>query len=202
MVRICFIGIMIGTFALALVSAVMHGFEVAIHKKMQGIQPQIIIRGFGQPLSDKAIARVLKKEFPEVAAFSPTASHHAIVQTNDSDPFIIALRGINPLYESQVSALEKKVVGPHNIPVSLGDAISQDQLLIGKKLAEQLGVHLHDPIQLFFYVQYPSLVIYFLSYTYLILQNVILGKCLFFLFVVLVTRLQINLKGVQPKTHI
>ena len=35
MVRICFISILIGSFALALVSAVKNGYEQEIHKKMQ-----------------------------------------------------------------------------------------------------------------------------------------------------------------------
>lgn len=150
MVRICFIGIMIGTFALALVSAVMHGFEYAIHQKMQGIQPQLIIRGFGQSLNHKAIANVIKKEFPEVAAYSPVAHHHAIIQTENSDPFIIALRGINPLYESQVNSLEKKIVADQNIPIALGDALATNKILIGKKLAEHIAAKLHEPIQLFY----------------------------------------------------
>ena len=46
MTIICFVGIFIGSFALALVTAVMNGFEVAIHAKMQGIHSNIIIQSY------------------------------------------------------------------------------------------------------------------------------------------------------------
>ena len=44
MVKICFLGIFIGSCSLALVMAVMDGFEQATHEKIQGIHANLIMK--------------------------------------------------------------------------------------------------------------------------------------------------------------
>ena len=43
MMLICFLGIFIGAFALALVASIMNGFEKVTHRKLQGIHSQLIM---------------------------------------------------------------------------------------------------------------------------------------------------------------
>ena len=71
MVKICFLGILIGTSSLALVMSVMDGFEQATHEQMQGIHAQLLIKSSGNAVDEKAILPVLKQEFPEVIGYSP-----------------------------------------------------------------------------------------------------------------------------------
>src|SRR5690348_8015822 len=82
MTIVCFAGIFIGSFSLALITAIMNGFEVAIHTKMQGIHSHIIIQSYGNDIDYDVLASIVHKEFPEIIALSPTASHHILLRTN------------------------------------------------------------------------------------------------------------------------
>ena len=44
MVIICFMGIFIGSCSLALVGAIMHGFDTETRKQMQSIHPQAVVQ--------------------------------------------------------------------------------------------------------------------------------------------------------------
>ena len=59
MALISFLGIFIGSFSLALVTAVMNGFEKVTHKKFQGIHAQIIMSGNGNELDLDELSPVL-----------------------------------------------------------------------------------------------------------------------------------------------
>ncbi len=151
MVHICFLSILIGTFSLALVSAIMNGFEKVIYKKMQGIHANVIIRGFDEELNVPAIQRVLNAEFPEVVAISPNAFGHAIIQQKEKSdqepPKVIIIRGIDPEAEAQVSTLEEKIIRPRK-QASLPALLRQNRILIGRELAEELRVDIDSPLTL------------------------------------------------------
>lgn len=151
MAIVCFLGIFIGSFSLALITAIMHGFEVVIHEKMQGIHAQIIIRGYGEPLNMNTLGPVLQKEFPEIAAFSPSSTRHTLVQAANIDdpPTVAMIRGINSQMESNVSTLHKKIIPTHQA-TNFTNLLTQNQILIGKKLAKDLEVTVGDTIELLF----------------------------------------------------
>lgn len=150
MVRICFLSILIGSFALALVSAVKNGYEQALYKKMQGIHAQIIMRAHGKQLNIDAINDLLVQQFPQVAAISGTANQYALIQ-NNGNTHVIMLRGIDPLHEARVSTIEEKIIQPKdNVPLSLQTSVKKNQILIGESLAKDLGVTYGDTIQIMY----------------------------------------------------
>ncbi len=165
MVRICFVSILIGSFALALVNAVKNGYEQAIYKKMQGIHAQIIMRAHGKQLNIDAINDLLTQQFPQVAAISGTANQYALVQSN-GNTHVIMLRGIDPVQEARVSTIEEKIIQPQdNTPhskmhislhasakthISLQASIKKNRILIGESLAKDLGVTYGDTIQIMY----------------------------------------------------
>ena len=148
MVRICFISILVGTFSLALVTAVMRGFELAAHEKMQGIHAQLTIESRDEPLDMAAIETVLRDEFPDITAISPSSAAYAIVQPQieESSPSVIMLRGIDPGKEPYVSTVDKKIIKPSDL--TLEKAVSDKQILIGQALAQTLGAAPGDSITL------------------------------------------------------
>lgn len=150
MVKICFIGIAVGTFSLALVSAVMRGFEYTIHSKMQNIHPQLMIRAVGNDLDAEKISTVIKQEFPEVTVISPMGMEYAIIKSASAEPTVVLLKGINPIHEAQVSAIGKKVYGPNNVPLSLGDTVHGNQVLIGKTLAQNMDLSFGEPFEMYY----------------------------------------------------
>jgi len=147
MVRICFLSILVGTFSLALVTAVMRGFELAAHEKMQGIHAQITIES-PDPLDVDALEKVLRDEFPQIVTAAPNSSAYAIVQPQleDASPSVIMLRGIDPVREQTVSTIDTKVIRPTNKP--FGKLISGKKVLLGQSLARNLGVTVGEPVTL------------------------------------------------------
>src|SRR5437763_9435824 len=61
MIKVCFLGILIGTFALMLTLIITNGFEKAIHDKMRGINAQIMISSPGNKLDASGITPAIKQ---------------------------------------------------------------------------------------------------------------------------------------------
>ncbi len=152
MALICFLGIFIGAFSLALITAIMHGFEVVVHEKMQGIHAQVIIRAHGEPLNMAALGPVLKQEFPDIIAFSPNTTRHTLVQTAETqgEPSVAMIKGIDPTMEQLVSILHTKIIATDPAAANLTTMLANNQILIGKKMAEELEVLVGDTIKLLF----------------------------------------------------
>lgn len=141
MILICFCGIFIGTLALALVASVMNGFEKVTHQKLQSIHSQIIMRAVGKELNGPAIESVLKT-LPEINAYSPSIYKQVIIQNPDSDDITnaVVLKGIDPSLEKNTSAIGQKISGYEGTSKELSTLVTDDSIVIGSKLAEQLGI--------------------------------------------------------------
>lgn len=153
MVKVSFLSIFIGSFALALMSAIMRGFEHATHEKMQSIHAPITIRAYhDEPLDYEALASTLENEFPVVQAFGPMSTHQVIVQAENSDDItnIIALKGISPDKEALITSLNQKIISTVHGNNALGDALQGNHILIGNKLAQSLNVKIGDTIKILF----------------------------------------------------
>ena len=150
MVRICFIGIFIGSCSLALIHAIMHGYEQAIHKKMQGIHAQIIVHSYTDTLNIPAITQHIQTHIPEISALSPSMVQYALVGSEHTDalPTLVMLKGIDPLLEQRTSTLEQKIIIPRG--ASLDSCVHKTQILIGNGLAEQLHISVGDSIDILY----------------------------------------------------
>jgi len=149
MMRICFLGIFLGTVSLTLVVCIMQGFEISTKQKLQNIHPMVMIRS-DAPLNYKKIATVLKKEFPEITGSAPSAQQYVIIKDQDQHSLnnVIMLKGIDPQQETGVTAIEQKIVYPRTS--SLNKLLNHNHILIGKKLADQLELERGDVITLLY----------------------------------------------------
>jgi len=151
MVLVCFLGILIGSFSLAIVASVMNGFEQVTHKKIQSIHPQIIINSNNQKLMFEKISSVLKKEFPSIQAISPSIQKQAIIKGDDDDEYnILAIKGIAPLTENSVSNIEKKIISSISKEKKLSAILKNNKILIGERLAKSFEVVPGEKISLLF----------------------------------------------------
>lgn len=157
MVIISFLGIFIGTVALTLVAAITKGFETEIHKKIQGVHAQIIIRGNSKDLEYSALSTILKNEFPEVSWVSPSSTKHGIIRpankqskTTDEHSSVVLIRAIDPDLDEKVTVFYKKIITSKKEKKKkhLFDFLKDDQILIGSGLAEMLGLSIGDEIEL------------------------------------------------------
>ncbi len=141
MMKICFFGIFIGTFSLALIVSIMQGFEQATYEKMQSIYPQIIIDADGQELDYESLEKILKDPTYQIANFAPEQSMQALCNSIESSnmPYVIGIKGINPQREKKVTPLEKMIL-PKNQMHDLEKLIFNNQVVIGKQLAHLLEV--------------------------------------------------------------
>ena len=152
MTMICFIGIFIGSFSLALVTAIMNGFEVAIHEKMQGIHSSVIIQSYKNDIDLDVLASVLQKEFPEITAFSPMATHHILLQPHDATedmPIVAVIKGIDPQTEASTSTLSKKII--KQLPsTEYSQLFNNNHIIIGKQLARNNEITVGNTVELLF----------------------------------------------------
>ena len=86
MTKICFFGILIGTFSLMLTLIIMNGFEKSIHEKMQGINSQIIIYSPNNKLDYQNIKQTLLQEFPnEIQAIGGNNIRQVLIDKNKTN---------------------------------------------------------------------------------------------------------------------
>lgn len=148
----CFTGIFIGSFSLALVTAIMHGFEVVVHEKMQGIHAQLMIRAYGKPINFDVLTPVLKKEFPEIKAFTPRSTKHVLIAQTQEDeaPYVAMIKGINPKTEPHVTTLHNKIITTIPKTKNLSQILAHNYILIGKQMARNNEVEVGDSLELLF----------------------------------------------------
>jgi len=151
MIFICFLGIFIGSFALALIASVMNGFEKVTQEKMQNIHSQIIMHSNGQRLNFPKMSDILKKEFPQIETFSPNTTKQVISkEEEDEDYSIIMLKGVDPKNEYKVSKIGEKIRKSLTKDKTLPTILAEKKVLIGEKLAENLQANPGDKINIFY----------------------------------------------------
>lgn len=136
MIYICAISICIGTSSLALVAAIMNGFEKETHKKLQGVHADLIIRANDTTLNYSTLRTVLLTEFKEnIAAITPTAQHTVMIQSADdtANTHLALLMGIDPFTHPAVSTLDTTRL---HKKIPLADALKDNHILIGHSLAQ------------------------------------------------------------------
>ncbi len=151
MVKICFISISIGTFALTLVAAIMTGFEKATHAKLQGVHADITINAQGNALDYPKLSTVLSTEYADsIASFSPTAISQVIIQNknNDAMPMQISLlKAVDPEKEPYVSTLGSLIKSSDPNPWS---SLTANTIFIGQAQADRLKLKEGDAASLLY----------------------------------------------------
>lgn len=151
MIALCFFGIFMGTFALALVTCIMNGFEKVTQKKLQGIHSQLIMRSsHNQSLDIQKIYPVLEKEFFQIKSYSPTNFKQLLLHNKSTNSVSNALvmKIIDPLLEPQVSTIQNYIVKSNNEPQLLANVLDKNSIIIGNKLAQELDLKIGDSVEL------------------------------------------------------
>jgi lipoprotein-releasing system permease protein len=156
MARVCFWSILLGSFSLALVMAVMNGFEKATHEKIKGINADSSLRTFQGEFDLATLAPLLDNPSLGVAHWSPSAIGHALAgSTNELDlNSLVILKGIDPVREEQVSTISRMIIQPirTNTPASrytLDSLVTTNYVLIGSSMARIQNLHVGDSLNLF-----------------------------------------------------
>ena len=149
MAAISFFGIFIGTFALALILCIMNGFEKITTQKLQSIHAPILMSSFGKSLNIEHIETVLNKEFGHDLMWAPRTTNHVIIHDEDGDiSNVTMIKGIDPKKEICVSNIGTMI--EKHTDSELKKLLQNNQVIIGYKLAQQLGIDLNDTIELLY----------------------------------------------------
>jgi len=147
MIRICFLGILIGTFALMLTLIITNGFEKVIHEKIRGISSQAIIYAPGQKLDDTSIKKVLNDEYKDLVKASSSSVIKQVIVDHEKQQSVLFIKGVEPATEGLVSSIEKKIV----LPVGhkgLPELLKENSILVGYKTAKQFNLSIGKEIKI------------------------------------------------------
>ncbi len=147
MVRICFFGILLGSCALALVGAIMQGFETATRMQLQSVHPEMMIRAGVHEMNYEKVRAALVREFPQIIAYAPVLQHFVMVKDDGASDTVVQLMGIDPQAESRVTQLERMIVGA---PASFAQILTGNGVIVGKKLATNSGLAYGDTFRLLY----------------------------------------------------
>jgi lipoprotein-releasing system permease protein len=174
MIYICFTSIFVSAFSLTLVSAIMNGIEHATLEQIQGVNAQIIMRGYDDILNVPAIQHALIEQFPAVAASAPSTVEHAMIQavahvSQDTEsgsrelrgaPTLALIKAIDPEQEKRVTTLHKTITSfisdkthtratdTHNQIPSLANLLEKNQVMLGQDLASMLDITVGDTVEI------------------------------------------------------
>jgi lipoprotein-releasing system permease protein len=154
MIKLCFLGIFIGTFSLMLTLIITSGFEKAIHKKMQGINAQIIINAPGGDRLDYVqIRQAILKEFgPKIHGISGSSLKQAILERNNLQS-VVFIKGVDEDQESQVTNIQEKIINSINPGQQknhdfLKNLLKENQIIIGHKMAKEHNLKINDHVKM------------------------------------------------------
>jgi lipoprotein-releasing system permease protein len=144
---------MIGVMTLNVVMAVMSGFEETLRDRLLGINAHIAIVRSGEPMQDydKVIEQVKRED--AVVAASPTI-YGQVMLTAGSRVSGVVVRGIDPDRVNDVVNVESYVKEGSlaglktQHPIAVEDrTVMLPGIILGERLANQLGVFLGSPVQ-------------------------------------------------------
>lgn len=146
----CFTAIVISTWALALVFAVMQGFESATACCLQSVHPQILMQApTGQHLNWHKIASYLNQN-PNINAATPYVIAFGVIHNPELSEVIdwhtiSLIKGIAPESEGLVSQIPTKITPK----LDLKELLKQNYVIIGDTLAKHLQLQIDQAAELF-----------------------------------------------------
>jgi lipoprotein-releasing system permease protein len=147
------LGVMIGVMTLNVVMAVMTGFEETLRDKLLGINAHVALVKSGDQLRDyeKLLDQVVKQG--GVVAASPTI-YGQVMLTSGSRVSGVVVRGVDPTRINKVIDIQRYMVEGNvaglesQHPLRIEDrTVSLPGIILGERLANQLGVFLGSPVQ-------------------------------------------------------
>jgi lipoprotein-releasing system permease protein len=137
------LGILIGVMALITTISVMNGFQEELRERILGMVSHATIDGLDGPLQDWPAAVTLARKDKRVLGAAPYVQTEALLQGSRRQGALV--RGVLPATEPLVSDLGTKMKQGSLTDLQPGGY----RILLGKELAQSLGVGLGDSVNVF-----------------------------------------------------
>lgn len=148
MIRMCFLGIFIGTCSLMITLIIMNGFEKTISEKMQGINADILLTPNSGKIDDVQLKAFLQEKFPGAIKAISGSSVKQIILDDKEHNSVVFIKGVTPADEAAVCTIGSKVVMPKDQQNPMETLIKDNHIIIGSKLAEEYNLSVGDAVQL------------------------------------------------------
>jgi len=143
---ISMLGVAIGVAVLIVVLSVMNGFERELRGRILSVTSHATVTAFGAGLADWPALREQALAHPEVAAVAPYVEGEALLigERKDGASSALAVRGVDPALEAQVSAIGSRMRSGTLEALAPGAF----RVLLGAEVAGRLGVETGDTVVL------------------------------------------------------
>ena len=138
------VGVAIGVAVLIVVLSVMNGFERELRERILSMTSHATVTTFGAGLQDWPALRERALENPAVESVAPYVEGEALLigERSDGVSAAVALRGIDPELETQVSAIGERLRSGSLAVLEPGSY----RMLLGAEVAARLGVAAGDTV--------------------------------------------------------
>ena len=133
------LGIGLGIMVLITVLSVMNGFDDEISKRFFGMAPEVTVTGSDGHIEPWQSMEKKLAQYPGVLSVSPFVGGQGLI-VEEGHVLPILLTGIDPAKEEKINHLQQKLI------VGSMDALSPFGIVLGKGLAENLGVFVGDKV--------------------------------------------------------
>jgi len=140
------IGVAIGVWVMIMVISVMTGFDQELRRKVLGFEAHLIVNG-PEMENDWRDVQTKIRTAPHVLATAPYVQGPVILAFGDRRATPI-IRGIDPELEEGVTKL-KNAIKEGALDLAMDDKGQSNKVVIGKDLANELGVRLGDTITVY-----------------------------------------------------
>jgi len=142
-------GVMVGVMALIVVLAVMTGFTSEFRDKILGINSHVVVQDYTGNISDYEQAAATIRAVEGVSGVTPYLYSQAMITSGEGGTGAV-LRGLDPATAQGVLNLEKNLRAGSIADLSSGQtgAARLPGIILGKELAAQLHVSVHDRVRL------------------------------------------------------
>ncbi|MDQ1308751.1 MAG: lipoprotein-releasing system permease protein [Pseudomonadota bacterium] len=138
------VGVAIGVAVLIVVLSVMNGFERELRERILSMTSHATVTTFGAGLQDWPALRERALANPAIEAVAPYVEGEALLigERSDGVSAAVALRGIDPVHEAQVSAIGERLRSGSLAALEPGSF----RVLLGAEVAARLGVAAGDTV--------------------------------------------------------
>jgi lipoprotein-releasing system permease protein len=142
------LGVTVGVMALVVALALMTGLQQELRDRIVGANPHIYVwntRG----ISDYHTEVEALRKVPHVIGAAPAVLGKALITASKGEEFI-SLKGIDPALEGEVTDLRRAMQrgAIEDVLARAGDEASLPGILLGRDLAQHLGVDVGDSVQI------------------------------------------------------
>jgi lipoprotein-releasing system permease protein len=139
------LGVALGVASLIVVLGVMNGFSADLRNKILGVNAHVLVSSVGQGMENYAESARKVAALPEVVAVTPFIYSEVMASTTQGVKGVV-LRGIDPVGADKVLSISRDLES--GSLADLGAESGPPRIIVGKELAERLGLRLNSLVNL------------------------------------------------------